>query len=601
MEIYEKTYFEEFFNEFGKKAEDQNYKFKSLKRIEFNDDKIKNNIRRAKLRYNLNKVFGFHLWSKINIINYKEIRNLLSNESKDNQNNIMQKFIDDTNTNTNLKILLIDLEYNSPYQKIFYDFCKNFLDNNQNINMIIFHKIGNNNYEENFDKKNISKIIIPNLIDIYYERDINEKNSVNQIYEFNKEFFDLKKLFMVYEGFNDNNNLIYLNISSNSISEEEINRIFLDEQKLCSLNLKRENIQIKYNRQKNHLIIKNNKKEKNLKNSKSICFFSNIIRGLNNLQKLTINGFDFSFYDLINNNISVLSINSLDEFASKNFKHINKDNPKDFENDWKDFNSFEYLQLFQQMKYLIISENVKFLEDILQYIKKNTIKKIKLYTSEIISKNRWNNIKNKIKMKNISLEIVRNNIKNIKYENEEIIDIEEEKYYKIGKNLIYNTNKKFIKNKNWFFSFHSKILQNLGIDYIQRLLDLFSKIYHKLDIQPYHFHLLKRYQISNGKLMDKNEACTIIKPYEKINNLLIIIDPLNKSRKYIGIFKVNYFNNSQGFIICDEGKENFSYEKILNLKISVGEKYIAIYYNNVYSTEKNWEYKCIEVFEIKNS
>ena len=405
---------------------------------------------------------------------------------------------------------------------------------------------------------------------------------------------------MVYEGFDDNNNLIYLNISSNSISEEEINRIFLDEQKLCSFILKRENIQIKYNRKKNHLIIKNNKKEKNVENSKPICFFSNIIRGLNNLQKITINGFDFSFYDLINNNISVLSINSLDEFASKNFKHINKDNPKDFENDWKDFNSFEYLQLFQQMKYLIISENIKFLEDILQYIKKNTIKKIKLYTSEIISKNRWNNIQNKIKMKNISLEIVQNNIKNIKYENEEIIDIEEEKYYKIEKKLIYNTNKKFIKNKNWFFSFHSKILQNLGIDYIQRLLDLFSKIYHKVDIQPYHFHLLKRYQISNGKKMDKNKACTIIKPYEKINNLLIIIDPLNKSRKYIGIFKVNYFNNIQGLIISDEGKENFFHEKISNLKISVGEKYIDIYYN-FYSTEKNWEYKCIEVFEIKNS
>ena len=65
------------------------------------------------------------------------------------------------------------------------------------------------------------------------------------------------------------------------------------------------------------------------------------------MQKLTINGFDFSFYDLINNNISVLSINALNQFASKNYKHINEYNKKDFENDWKDFKSYEYLQLFQ--------------------------------------------------------------------------------------------------------------------------------------------------------------------------------------------------------------------------------------------------------------
>jgi hypothetical protein len=135
---------------------------------------------------------------------------LLSNEDKEKQYNIMQNFSDDTNTN--LKILLIDLENNNPYQKIFYDFCKKFLENNQNISMIVFHRIGNNNNnnDENFDKNNLTKIIIPNLTEIYYERDINDKNYINQIYEFIETFFDIKKLCMIYEGYDDKNNLNYI-------------------------------------------------------------------------------------------------------------------------------------------------------------------------------------------------------------------------------------------------------------------------------------------------------------------------------------------------------------------------------------------------------
>ena len=141
------------------------------------------------------------------------------------------------------------------------------------------------------------------------------------------------------------------------MEEDEINRIFLDENKISILNLKKENIQIKYNRIKKHLIISNNNSHINPQNNNglktqesngwniSISFFSNIIRGIHNLQKLSINGFDFSFYDLININIISLSINSLSEFASKNFKHINNFNSKDYENDWKKFNSFQYLQL----------------------------------------------------------------------------------------------------------------------------------------------------------------------------------------------------------------------------------------------------------------
>ena len=586
-EFYQKTYFENFFNEFEKYFGNNNLIFKSLKKIEFNDDKIKNNIRRFKLRYNLNKIFGIHLWSQVKIIHYKDIKNILSNKNEEKPYYIMNNFIDENTTN--LKIFLIDLENNSPYQKIFYDFCKAFLDNNENINMIIFHGIGNINYDDKFDK-NFKKIIIPNISDIFYEREINEKNSNNQIYTFIESFFDIKKLFMVYEGYDDNNNLNYLNISSNNILEDEINRIILDEQKVYSFHLKREKIQIKYNRKKNHLLIKNNnnikeREKKNLCNNLPLSFFSNIIRGLNNLQKLTINGFDFSFYDIINNNISVLSINALNEFASKNFKHINKYNKKDFENDWKDFKSYEYLQLFQNLKYFIISEKFQFLQELPQYLQKNNcIKKIRFYTSEKVDKKKLSKIKNEIIMKDICLELVQANKENMKYENEEK---EEENFYEKNK-IIYNPKKKFIQNKNWFDSFNSQILQKLGIDYIKRIISFFSKIFPKGNIQPYHFCLLNRYEIQEDKKKKLYfDHCTyeenILRVLWQKNNLLIIFDDMQKKGDYQGFFKAEYLNNSKIFYFYDDGNNDISFQEKSFLELYIH------YYNLNF----------IEVFEVK--
>ena len=54
----------------------------SLKKIEFNDDKIENNIERIKLRYDLNKIFGENVWCKLIIINYKDLENIDSLNEK---------------------------------------------------------------------------------------------------------------------------------------------------------------------------------------------------------------------------------------------------------------------------------------------------------------------------------------------------------------------------------------------------------------------------------------------------------------------------------------------------------------------------------------
>ena len=109
-------------------------------------------------------------------------------------------------------MLLIDLENNSPYQITFYNFCKKCLDNNPYINLLVFHNIGNNHYDEEFYKniKNNQKINIPNLSQILYEN-TEEKIEVN-INSIINSFFDWSK-FMLYEGYDNNNNLIYFNES----------------------------------------------------------------------------------------------------------------------------------------------------------------------------------------------------------------------------------------------------------------------------------------------------------------------------------------------------------------------------------------------------
>ena len=610
--LYEKLYLEEIVEIFAKNIDNTDYQFKSLKKIEFNDDKIINNIRRFKFRYNLNKIFGNNIWSKIIIINYKEIEMIYENKTEEKSIvNIMHRFDDDNN---NLKILLIDLQYNSPYQNKFYNFCKTYLDNNPQINMLVFHKVGSFNYEEDFcnNNNNNTKIILPNLTQVYYERDIEEKNNNNiAIYDFINRFFDINKLYK-YKGYDDINSLNYLNISSNSMEEEELNRIFLEENKISLFHLEQENIQIKYNRNKNHLIINHinhtntnnnselNIQEKNISN-KPLSFFSNIIRGLDNIQKLTINGFDFSFYHIINNNIYSLSINSLNEYASKKYKHINISNTKDYENDWNNFSSFQYLQLFKNLEYLTISENFRFLEEIILHLNQNTkLKKIKFYTCDN-NTNKLNDIQKKIELnKNISLEIIQTNLNKYNYEDEEYLENEKNSNIQNKNNII---KKHIIHNLNWLNSFDSQIIKELDIKYIEKIINIFSKIYLRMDIQPYNFSFIKRYKFSDIET-DKNE--NILSFYKKKENLLIIVNDISNKEKFYGYYRTQIYNNNEGIFFYNNNQEIF-YKKIrcIDFKVEIYEQsnfILTIYFMRpdtyYYKTDDTRYCNCIEVFEL---
>ena len=156
-----------------------------------------------------------------------------------------------------------------------------------------------------------------------------------------------------------------------------------------------------------------------------------------------------------------------------------------------------------------------------------------------------------------------------------------------------------IQNINYFNSFNSQIFTNLGINYIKKILAFFSTIYPKKEIHPYHFSLLKRYEFPEenyhfslfkrykvpeenynfpllkryevpeekiyGYLNDKEKMFdTILEPYRKINNRVIIVEYWTselQSQKFFGILSSEYFNSYKSVSFEVDGKGEISYKK----------------------------------------
>ena len=161
--------------------------------------------------------------------------------------------------------------------------------------------------------------------------------------------------------------------------------MFLNENKVYLLKLKYENIQIKYKRNDNHLIIKNyNKMLEQFVYYKPFKFFSQLINS-KNIRKLTINGYNYKISEINNPKINILSINALNSFSVNNC--ILKKNELDNDN-------FEKLI---NLKYLIISG---YLDDLAKYITIKNLKKIKFYSKEY-DEAKVKKIEKKCKKKNI--------------------------------------------------------------------------------------------------------------------------------------------------------------------------------------------------------
>ena len=519
------------------------FNFNSIKRIEFDDENISGNIKRYKIRYNISKIFGFNDCNKIMIINYKEFENIDSN--KKDLIKLERKLNSLINQTTTLKILFINFEKNSPFQTCFYNFCNKYLKNNTNINLLVIDNIGNDNYDkECFNKVKDSnlKLKLPNLNQIFYEDHFDDKISKNTMKEILTSYFYFEN-FYIYEGFDDNNNLIYFNATSKKIKENKVKNIILKENKIYSFNLIYELIQIKYKRKEKHLIIKNNTINSKFDNNTPIKFFSEIIDNLKDLKKLTINGFNYKFSEIINKNISILCINSLNEFSAKNCN--NNDLDKDDDNS----ENSNILRLFKNLQYLIISGNMKLLKLIIRNIKITKLKKIKFYTKDYDEKVVIN-IQKKLKKRNVDLIIIQLNDKNIQFEEEK----EEEEY--LDKDIYNKNNTNEIKETK--FLFKSRIL--IRDKYLVSIIKRFTLFFKENVVKPNNFKLVYRASIFNDKI---DEIWKIFLK-NKESNLFLVIETKEGNVFGAVIFSGDIFK-PRGFIY-DYSNNNLSLDKIVIYK-----------------------------------
>ena len=297
-----------------------NFNLNSLENIEFDDENIFNDIQIFRLRYNLNKIFDNKFWSKLIVITPDDYNNIFD-LNKDEVNYLNKKLDKLEDENTNYKILYLNFNNTSPYNENFAYFCEKFLYYNKYINIIIIDNLGNDNKENNYynKMKDIKKLRFPNLKSIIFEDGIisNNANTIqkeriiekhNDLYDINYDFYNNKEItfdpfgiknfinnffyfsnFNIYEGYNDENHLLYLKITKN-ISVEELYRIFFIENKVSMLKLIKENIEIKYNKNKKelNLINKNEQKEKQIKSS-NINSFKDFFYELNKIMDLHFN------------------------------------------------------------------------------------------------------------------------------------------------------------------------------------------------------------------------------------------------------------------------------------------------------------------------
>ena len=579
-----------------------------MKRIEFNDEKIENNIDKFLLRYNLNTIFGFNVYCKLITITPKDYDNIFNFSYKE-ERNLMIKI----NRNTDLKILFLDFENNSPFNKKFFTFCEKYL-NYSIVNVLIIDNIGNLNYDEECYNSihKFKKIIFTDLTQIYYEKDIinnhlnnilqennnnielNDDKEVNKdkIKDFIKSFFAYDK-FMLYEGY-DNNNLIYFNIIK-KISENEIINIFIENQKICRYILCYENIEIKYDKNTKHLsIINNDTMGDSYIYYTPIKFFSKFIKSFENLEELTIDGFNFNFSEIYNKNIISLNINILKNYSIYNCYYMNELSDNIF--------------IYKKLKILKISGDYDTLQEITKNIPPGfNLKSITFYSIDGDEK-KLSNIKNKLNKKNIVLEVIqisnsgygKRKFQTNKKKQENKININNN-IFKIEKDEQDEEDKRYnnFSQNDSRFPIDSKILK----DYHQFniLKKGFYSLYGKKKIKDLIFKLVYRATRDGGTINKFKKFCK-----SKIQTLLIIETERGKIFGAYAYFQEKNTNNNKynNQFIFDITNDKFEYKDINGIMLGV-ENYFSLYENFLNTYERNkfgserFSCKEVEAFLVK--
>ena len=285
------------------------------KRIELKEDKLDNIYEQYKIIYGFNKLFP-NLESK-KILELFYINDIINNDIN-NKNNHKYKII-----MINFEKSLINKDINIIFENV-YNYCLNNLKNNlNNIEIMVFINLNisimnggkiykNINLKNKFD-------ILPNLKEFCInnsninERDNNILNGLNELKIFNK--FE-----HIYIGYDSEDNLIFYRNGKNMIKSIDLLDLFnIFNNKLVKLRLKLEKIDILFNSDKSILKISNLNNinnDSNNNNNNEINFYnyplrylSDFIKNTNTINELIIEGFDFIFEEIQNNNVKKLNIN----------------------------------------------------------------------------------------------------------------------------------------------------------------------------------------------------------------------------------------------------------------------------------------------------
>ena len=164
----------------------------NLEKVEYNENKYLTLYDKFILRYKLNLIFNKKYFFNLIIITPEDFNNIkeINEEKKKYIINKFNLFEQNNNNNTDLKIMLLDFQNNSPYQENFIYFCEKYLSNIKSVNTVLIFNIGTIN-EKIECKKNIKKPLINFYLvkNIIYENKIyiNKGEIGNEI----KEFIDL--------------------------------------------------------------------------------------------------------------------------------------------------------------------------------------------------------------------------------------------------------------------------------------------------------------------------------------------------------------------------------------------------------------------------
>ena len=281
-----------------------------------------------------------------------------------------------------------------------------YLNNNKN-NIEYLMIINHNKLIKDEKENNNNNINISNMKEFVYIGEVPDiDDNVNII--INILNLSNKNKNNKYKGYDKNNKLLFYREGETQIQSFDLIDLFKYNKKIIHINLINENIIINYNEERTKLEIINNELNKSeiqkiikKNNYLELRHFSQFIYNQKSLKELTIIKFDINLNDIINNNITTLNMNYLDDNSILKYIIKNDENLK--------LNAF-----FPNLANLNIGGNYDNIVNLLNKSLIDTLRKIKIITKKSKAKNISKLFK---KLDLYKIETIINNLVEIKNDN----------------------------------------------------------------------------------------------------------------------------------------------------------------------------------------